>query len=157
MNGESEFIELVEKMLVRWDYTHTDGRVYAVLLLSEKPLTIDEIASRIGLSRSAVSASLSKLSRDYLVTYTKRGKTKIFKALPNFLILFIRQPHEHLEKEVKPLRKIVEKLSSRNQSFHYILKDLKRLEELLEKILEEIAEFSRQHDIPITPIMTGTH
>jgi len=77
--------------------------------------------------------------------------------LPNFLILFIRQPHEHLEKEVKPLRKIVEKLSSRNQSFHYILKDLKRLEELLEKILEEIAEFSRQHDIPITPIMTGTH
>ncbi len=155
MDKKSEFIELVERVLVRWNYTHTDGKVYAVLLLSEKPLTINEIVVQTGLSRSAVSTSLSKLSKDYLVTYTKTGKKKLFRALPNFLILFMKQPYEHLEKEIKPLRRIVEKLSRKNKKFRHLLKDLKRLENLLERILNELAEYSMQRDVPIKSLASS--
>lgn len=147
MYGESKFIELVEKMLARWDYSHTDGKIYAILLLSDQPLTIDEISARAELSRSAVSASLARLIRSHLVTYSKKGRIKMFKAIPGFLRLFTRQPHEHLENEVRPLRRIVEKLSNTNKDFHDILVDLKNLENLLEKIIKEIAEFSKQRDI----------
>ncbi len=141
METEEAFTELVEKLMTRWHYTHADAKVYAALLLSEKPLTIDAIVGRTGLSRSSVSISLSKLAKDYLVSYTKRGKTKLFKAIPGFLEIFVRQPHEHLENEVKPLRRIAEALAREKGKLHYVAEDLRRLEALL----EEVVEISKRH------------
>lgn len=138
MEAEEEFAELVERALTRWHYTNTDGKVYAALLLSEEPLTIEEIASRTGLSRSSVSASLSRLVKDYLVTFRRRGKTKLFRAVPGFLEVFLRQPREHLEKEVRPLRVLAERLSKRKEKLAHVARDLRRLEEILEHVLEAV-------------------
>ncbi len=135
MEAEEEFTELVEKLMVRWHYTHADGKVYAALLLSDDPLTIDEISEKTGLSRSSVSTSLARLKKDYLVTYTKRGKMKLFKAIPGFFSIFLRQPHEHLEKEVRPLRRLAESLARDGGRLRHVAEDLKELEALLEEIV----------------------
>ncbi len=144
-----KFIEIVERMMIRWGYTHTDGKVYALLLLNEKPLTINELVQLTGLSRSSVSTSLNKLARDYLVIVRKSGKTKLFYPIPAFLEKFLKQPKEILEKEVKPLKNIVSILMKRGQSFEQkvrfeeILSDLNALECVLSKIIkmeEEEAE-----------------
>ena len=127
------FVETVAHLLSRWGYTHTDGKIYAYLLLSERPLTISELAEATRLSRSSVSVSLSRLTRDYLVTYRKEGKTKYFSAVPAFLEKFLRQPRDILEREVRPLKEIVKVLAEKAESedarvrFEGILDDLSTL------------------------------
>ncbi|WP_460041327.1 helix-turn-helix domain-containing protein [Thermococcus atlanticus] len=137
-----KFIEIVERMLIRWGYTHTDGKIYALLLLSERPLTINELVQLTGLSRSSISTSLSRLSREYFVNVRKDGKTKLFYPIPAFLEKFLKQPKEILEKEVKPLQRITSVLMEREQSpeqkikFEEILFDLNVLECVLSKIIK---------------------
>ncbi|AEC52423.1 hypothetical protein PNA2_1508 [Pyrococcus sp. NA2] len=138
---EKRFIELVERIMERWGYDRTVGRIYGILLLSNKPLTISELASITGLSRSSVSIALSKLSRDYLVTYTKEKKTKYFSAVPAFLEKFLQQPKDILEREIKPLKEVITRLAEKSQEnertrFEAILADLLTLECVLKKIIE---------------------
>ncbi|WP_048147802.1 helix-turn-helix domain-containing protein [Palaeococcus ferrophilus] len=136
------FVEIVTQLMSRWGYTHTDGKIYAYLLLSDRPLTISELAEKAGLSRSSVSVSLSRLARDYLVTYRKEGKTKYFSAVPAFLEKFLQQPKDILEREVRPLKEIVGHLAESSNSegaksrFDGILADLSVLECVLERIIE---------------------
>ncbi len=136
------FVEIVAQLLGRWGYTHTDGKIYAHLLLSDRPLTISELAEATRLSRSSVSVSLSRLTRDYLVTYRKEGKTKYFSAVPAFLEKFLQQPKDILEREVRPLKGIVTRLAENAESeearmrFENILDDLSTLECVLERIIE---------------------
>ncbi|ASJ06769.1 helix-turn-helix domain-containing protein [Thermococcus pacificus] len=136
------FVEIVAQLLGRWGYSHTDGKIYAHLLLSERPLTISELAEATHLSRSSVSVSLSRLTRDYLVTYRKEGKTKYFSAVPAFLEKFLQQPKDILEREVRPLKEIIGRLAEKAESeeartrFEGILNDLSTLECVLERIIK---------------------
>ncbi len=137
-----KFIELVERLLERWGYNRTEGKIYAVLLMNGKPMTISELAKSTGLSRSSVSIALSNLTRDYLVTYRKEGKTKYFSAVPVFLEKFLKQPQEMLEREVLPLKKVVESLLESTESdekrttYEAILSDLSALECVLKRLIE---------------------
>ena len=129
-------------MMRRWGYTHTDGRVYAILLLSEEPLTITDLVEVTNLSRSSISASLTRLSRDYLVNVRKNGKTKLFTPIPAFLEKFLNQPKEILEKEVRPLKSLTEVILRESNSQEHklklqeVLSDLKALECVLSKIIK---------------------
>ena len=136
-----KFIEIVERLMVRWGYTATDGKVYALLLLSEKPMTISELAEATGLSRSSISVSLGRLVREYFVTCRRVGKTKYFTATPVFLEKFLRQPRDILEREVRPLESTVAAMLEKSQGkmrskLEAILEDLKKLECVLELIIK---------------------
>ena len=135
-----KFLEIVERIMVRWGYTATDGKVYALLLLSNRPMTITELAKETGLSRSSISVSLNRLVREYFVTCRREGKTKYFTAVPAFLEKFLRQPKEILEREVRPLEEIVKSMIEKSDDdmkprLEAILDDLKKLECVLELII----------------------
>ncbi|MFA4639834.1 GbsR/MarR family transcriptional regulator [Pyrococcus kukulkanii] len=137
---ERKFIEIVERIMVRWGYTSTEGKVYATLLLSSTPMTITELVEKTGLSRSSVSISLTRLSRDYLVTCRKRGRIKYFTASPAFFEKFLHQPKEMLEREIRPLEEIVKSMMRKydenmKSKLNAILNDLKKLECVLELII----------------------
>jgi DNA-binding transcriptional regulator GbsR (MarR family) len=137
-----EFIELVERLLERWGYSRTEGKVYATLLLSGRALTISDLSDMTGLSRSSISVALSKLARDYLVTYRRIGKMKYFSAVPAFLEKFLQQPREILEREIKPMKELVETFLESAQreeeksSYKSLLADLSTLECVLERLIE---------------------
>ncbi|WP_456368381.1 GbsR/MarR family transcriptional regulator [Thermococcus sp.] len=136
-----KFIELVERLLERWGYSRTEGKVYAILLMRARPMTISELAKETGLSRSSISVALSNLARHYLVTYRKEGKTKYFSAVPAFLEKFLQQPKEMLEREIKPMKEIVEDLvrnSGEEEKAFYLtlLNDLSTLECVLKRLIE---------------------
>ena len=138
---DRRFIELVERLLERWGYSRTEGKVYAVLLMKARPMTISELAKETGLSRSSISVALSALTRHYLVTYRKEGKTKYFSAVPAFLEKFLQQPREILEREIRPMKEIVEGLmenaGEEEKAFYMaLLEDLSTLECVLEKLIE---------------------
>ncbi len=135
-------LDLVERVLVRWGYTHTEGRVYALLLLSDRSLTIEDLAEMTELSRSSISSSLSRLSKDYLVTVKKHGRVKFFSPVPAFLEMFLEQPRDLLEKEIRPLKEITERLIKKAETDEYrtrledLMKDLENLECVLQHIIE---------------------
>ncbi|WP_297475665.1 ArsR family transcriptional regulator [Thermococcus sp.] len=135
------FVEIVGAFLKRWGYDGTDGRVYGLLLLMDRPVTIAELSRELGLSRSAVSTSLKRLSRDYLVRYQKKGRVKYFSAVPAFLEKFLQQPREILEREVLPLEEIVREMMAeskdpvRKVNLEEILRDLEALDCVLRRII----------------------
>jgi len=138
---EHGFIEVIERMMVRWGYSPTDGKVYAILLLNDAPMTISELADRTGLSRSSISVSLSRLVREYMVNCRRSGKTKYFTPVPAFLEMFLRQPKDILDREVRPLKGLTERLlpraeGERRRRLEAVLEDLKSLECVLEKVIK---------------------
>ncbi len=136
------FMEIVGAFLRRWGYDGTDGRVYGLLLLMDRPATIAELSRELGLSRSAVSMSLKRLSRDYLIRYQKRGRVKYFSAVPAFLDKFLQQPKDILERDVIPLEDIVREMivrsddPARKANLGEILRDLTTLDCVLRKIIK---------------------
>ena len=138
---KQKFIDLVERTMVRWGYTHTDGRIYGILAIAENPMSIDQLAKETALSRSSISTSLGKLSKDYFVIVKKQGRTKYFSAVPSFLEKFLEQPRELLNKEIIPLKEITEKLLTKGENDRYqskleeLLRDLNTLECVLNRII----------------------
>ena len=128
--AEETFVSSIERLMIRWGYTHSEGRIYGALLISRRALTIGEIARITGLSRSTVSSALSRLIRDYVITVHVNGRKKEFSARPGLLELFLRQPREILEHELKPAIESLEELAIKGP----ILEDLKSLECLLEAL-----------------------
>ncbi len=135
------FIEIISRMMGRWGYNHTDGKVYSILLLSEKPLTINELTEMSNSSRTTISTSLSRLVRDYRVAVRKRGKTKLFFPISSLLDRFLEQPREILERDVIPLEKIIKNIISREKAENKvgrlveILKDIEKSESILKEII----------------------
>ncbi len=130
--AKRSFTAAVERAMLRWGYTHSEGRVYAVLLLHGHPMGIHELVNATGLSRSTVSTALSRLSRDYLIVIRMQNRKKLFSALPGFLDMFLKQPREMLEHEVEPAIRALEVLHIDGA----VLKDFKDLECVLEEILD---------------------
>ncbi|EEB75061.1 GbsR/MarR family transcriptional regulator [Thermococcus sp. AM4] len=150
MGDKEAFVHLVEKLMIRWEYSHVEGRIYALLLLSGEPMTISELVEETGFSRSAVSTALSRLQRDYLVEVQKKGRTKYFTAIPALFEKFLEQPKIILEKEVMPLEETVRKLlegessEGRRKKLVELLVELRLLEYALLRLIEIEAEELRK-------------
>ncbi len=135
---KKKFVELVERIMVRWGYTNTEGKIYGILLISEKPLTITDLLQLTDLSRTSISTSLKRLVSDDLVNVKREKKIKYFSPNPIFIEKFMEQPKELLNKEIIPLVEIVEELSTKATSDEYKRKLLKMRENLknLENLLK---------------------
>jgi len=139
---KKRFIELVEKIMVRWGYTNTEGRIYGILLMSESPLTIKDLLNLTDLSRTSISTSLKRLVREDVVNVRKEKRVKYFSPNPIFTEKFMEQPREMLTKEVEPLVKITDELFTGKSPEYFknkmieIKKDLETLKNLLETIIK---------------------
>ncbi len=139
---KKKFIELVERIMVRWGYTNTEGNIYGNLLLSESPLTIENLLKLTNLSRTSISTSLKRLVRDDLVTMKREKRVKYFSPNPIFAEKFIEQPKELLNREVIPLLEILGELSMKASSeeqkkkLSEIMKNLETLRDLLTKLIK---------------------
>ena len=129
-------VDLVQRVLTRLGYNETDGKIYGILLLSPKPLTIDELCEATNLSRTTVSTSLTKLVKGYLIHRTKNGRTKLHKATPILAAKFLRQPIEMLEMEVKPLKEAINRIINGNGFSHLkeFLSDITEAERVLSRM-----------------------
>jgi len=134
-------IENIRRIMMRWGYTYSDAFIYGILLVNEEPMTINDLIEKSKLSRSAVSSSLARLERDYFVQVTKKGRMKYHIALPLFAEKFLEQPKKLLEKEVLPLRNLIDELSnSGNEEYKKKIKHILDNIDVLVKILKDLIE-----------------
>ena len=84
-----------------WGFSPVMGQMYGILYLSEKPLTSDEIAERLMISKGNVSMTLKNLDRWGMIRKTRRkGERKeYYEAEPNFMKIFINIISERRNKD----------------------------------------------------------
>ena len=85
LEAELEFISRMAKLSARWGLGEAVGKVLAVLLLSNKPLSQGEIGKLTGYSVGQISSSLKLLESLGLVISRKEGRRKLYRAVGSLL------------------------------------------------------------------------
>jgi DNA-binding transcriptional regulator GbsR (MarR family) len=101
---EQRFVQHFGEMGSRWGINRTVGQIYALLYLSERPLHADEIAERLGFSRSNVSMGLKELESWQLVRLQHQpGDRKEYYSTPDDVwAIFRTLAAEKRKREVDP-------------------------------------------------------
>lgn len=101
---EQRFVQHFGEMGSRWGINRTVGQIYALLYLSERPLNADEIAERLGFSRSNVSMGLKELESWRLVRLQHQaGDRKEYFSTPDDVwTIFRTLIAEKRKREVDP-------------------------------------------------------
>lgn len=75
---ELRFIEDVARLFVPWGVPQTSARIYGYLMLSDEPVSLDEIAAALHVSKSSASVAARLLERYTLVhRRSMRGSKRI--------------------------------------------------------------------------------
>lgn len=59
--SKAAFAGSVGDLLASWNLPHATGRCYGLLLVADEPLSLDTIATELGLSKGAVSTAVRQL------------------------------------------------------------------------------------------------
>jgi len=87
-----EVCQIVGRLMELWGFRKSLGRIWAVLYLNEEPLSADEIADHLSLSRGSTSMALQELLRWGVVRKSwKPGERKdFFVAEENVIKMILR-------------------------------------------------------------------
>ena len=98
------FVHHFGEMGSRWGINRTVGQIYALLFLSRKPLNADDIADRLGFSRSNVSMGLKELEAWRLVQLRHfSGDRREYFSTPDDIWAIVRTlAEERKRREVDP-------------------------------------------------------
>jgi DNA-binding transcriptional regulator GbsR (MarR family) len=88
----------------RWGVNRSVGQIHALLYLSEKPLTADDIADQLGMARSNVSNSLKELQTWRLIKRVSvlGDRRDYFEAETDVWEMFLRIVAGRKEREIDP-------------------------------------------------------
>jgi DNA-binding transcriptional regulator GbsR (MarR family) len=100
----SEFILHWGEMGNRWGVNRTVAQVHALLYLSPKPLTAEDIAEALSVARSNVSTSLHELQNWQLVkaTHLLGDRRDFFSTSCDVWQLFLTVLKQRVEREIEP-------------------------------------------------------
>lgn len=135
-------IQGLAKLVKRLGFSEGYGVIYAHLLLSEKPLTVKELAQITGYSQSAVAAYLMILHRAYLVDRMKKGASYAYVAKLDYINRYKEKLRELVENDLAPLLSAFDqtvkniKDESRREHLKKVLKELKKIDAFMRKVLE---------------------
>ena len=76
--AEKHFVEDMGRLMVGWGLPRTTGRAYAYLLLRPYPVTLDHIASDLGVAKSGASVATRQLVAFGMArTHGERGSRRL--------------------------------------------------------------------------------
>ena len=98
------FVSHFGEMGSRWGINRTVGQIYALLFLSPRPLNADDIADRLGFSRSNVSMGLKELETWRLVQLRRiAGDRREYFSTPDDIWAILRTlVEERKRREIDP-------------------------------------------------------
>ena len=142
---KKEFIEGLSHISRFWGYPKGVGAIFAVLYLSSKPLSLDELVKQSGLTKGAVSTNVRALARLGLVYRSSQlgdrkdyyaAETDFYKSIRS--ILGERQNHE-FDQAVRSVDTTLEKLKSAKGAMEeserkFLLERVQALQDFFEAI-----------------------
>ncbi|MGC8630190.1 MAG: helix-turn-helix domain-containing protein [Thermoplasmata archaeon] len=94
---------IMKKLMQNLDLTEAPCTIYSVLAISEKPITIRELAEKTGYSLPMIYSSMRELIENNLVEKIRNEKSTEYIANINFIEVFEKRRKKIMEKYVEPL------------------------------------------------------
>ncbi len=126
------------EMGTRWGINRTVAQVHALLYISPKPLTAEEIAGTLSVARSNVSTSLKELQNWGLVrvVHVLGDRRDHFESMKDVWQMFHTVMNERKKREIDPtlevLREAVTETDSEGKDDDYARQQLQRMVEFFE-------------------------
>ena len=139
---QQQFILHWGEMSARWGINRTVAQVHALLHLSEKPVSADEISASLGVARSNVSTSLRELQGWGIVrpVHILGDRRVHYESVTNVWELFRTIVDQRKRREIDPtldmLRKALEDVDRSKPGDRYTRERLQELLEFFETMTE---------------------
>lgn len=146
---ESMISEL-SRTLVMFDLTSSEARIFAVLYMERKPMTLDELSQAVGKSKTSMSTGVRiLLDRNLVERVWRKGIRKNlyqadYQCLKKFLKSYIHQLVDETNDRKEALEEIKEQLSKETmqerekEKLHIYITEMISFHNLLEEIFHKI-------------------
>jgi DNA-binding transcriptional regulator GbsR (MarR family) len=131
--------EMFISFLERIGWKRVWDKIYAVLIMSSRPLTMKELAKRTGYSLSSLSTNLRVLLRLRVVTRVKRRGVYVYCAVRRMVEVYREHIRLIVETEVIPLQERIRE-ALKTETDKKIKRDLMRMFDEM-TMLREYLEF----------------
>lgn len=98
------------EMGTRWGINRTMAQIHALLYLSDRPLTAEDLATTLGVARSNVSTSLRELQNWKIVklVHVVGDKRDHFESLQDVWVMFRHILDERVNREIVPTMELLQ-------------------------------------------------
>ncbi|MBK8700907.1 MAG: transcriptional regulator [Saprospiraceae bacterium] len=134
------FVQSWGNVATNWGVSKTMGMVHALLLIADKPLNVDDLASELEISRSNANMTVRTLL-DWNIVYKKcccGERKEFYVAEKNLWKVFIRIIEQRKSKELDPIILLLNEMASVeagcDQSTEFL------------KVVNELSHFSKKAD-----------
>lgn len=142
------FVMHFGEMGSRWGFNRTVGQMYALLVISEKALSANEIADALNISRGNVSMGLKELQSWRLVQmhHVQGDRKDYFKSLGSIWDMANKVFEERRKREMDPTLSLLRDIlldTPANDQEKYAQHQLQEIHDLLENITKWSEELQR--------------
>ncbi|MDH4227828.1 MAG: MarR family transcriptional regulator [Deltaproteobacteria bacterium] len=133
-SGTKKFVDSWGMMGPVWGINASVARVHALLIASSEPISLEDIAERLGISKGNASMSLKELKNWGVVTLIKEpgDRQDYYVTDPDIWKIFIAIAKERKRREFDPVLKLVrESLPLIEKDGALVAKRFKDMDELL--------------------------
>ncbi|ADC69411.1 transcriptional regulator, ArsR family [Methanocaldococcus sp. FS406-22] len=138
-------IELFSELAKIHGLNKSVGAVYAILYLSDEPLTISDIMEELKISKGNVSMSLKKLEELGFVkkVWIKGERKNYYTAVDGFISMkdIAKRKYQLIKKAYEQL----EELGDKDDKIKKTIKHLSRMKKISERILELFDELEKEN------------
>ncbi|MGC8861012.1 MAG: helix-turn-helix domain-containing protein [Thermoplasmata archaeon] len=99
----NDISSLIRKFLRNMGLNEAACRIYSILALSERPMSIREISEKTGYSQTMIYLSIRELIENNLVERMKEGKNIAYVANINFIDVFEKKRKKIIEEFLEPI------------------------------------------------------
>lgn len=103
---QEDIVTLIKKLMKSLGLNESTCIVYAILTVSDKPMTVGEIAGKTGYSVPMVYKCIKELVENNLIEKIKFNSTNVYSANINFIDVFEKRRERLMEEFLEPLSKI---------------------------------------------------
>ena len=154
--AKSRFIDSWAEMGPKWGIPKTMAQIHALLMVSEKPLSTDDVMGELGISRGNANMNLRSLADWMLVrrVFLKGDRKEYFQSDQDVWDMFCRIARERKRREIEPvvdtLQECLALVEKDKASAHFRerVSNLLDLVKTLDYVLGKIAAEERNTIIP---------
>ena len=142
------FVYHFGEMGSKWGFNRTVGQMYALLVITDKPITANELASALSISRGNVSMGIKELQSWKLVqvTHMPGDRKEYYKAIGSVMDMAKVVFEERRKREVDPTLSLLRNLlleSPENVSEEYAQQKMTDIHDLLEMMTNWASELQK--------------
>jgi len=142
--AKNKYIQTWGSLATSWGISKTMSQVHALLLVSTKPLSTEDIMEELMISRGNVNMNVRALIDWGIVQkeYVPGERKEFFSAEKDIWELFKQITRERKKREIEPVVKILNELkdieedSDESKAFKTVMKDLLKVTNKVDGILE---------------------